>query len=70
MPMPSATDAGRALRAEAEIPYAVVERLGMGLQPLVDLHAALDCGDVRRAGHARTRRDRSLTPPEPDATGA
>ncbi|WP_338051835.1 MarR family transcriptional regulator [Pseudonocardia acidicola] len=36
------TDAGRALRADAEkVPYAVVERLGMGLDELQDLHAAL-----------------------------
>lgn len=36
------TDEGRALRAEAEkIPPAVVERLGMELDELRDLHAAL-----------------------------
>ncbi|MFQ6227537.1 MarR family winged helix-turn-helix transcriptional regulator [Nocardia sp. NPDC002869] len=36
------TPAGRALRAEAEkIPPAVVERLGMGLDDLEELHAVL-----------------------------
>ena len=36
------TDAGRALRAEAEnIPPAVIERLGVGLEELVELHARL-----------------------------
>jgi MarR family transcriptional regulator, organic hydroperoxide resistance regulator len=36
------TDAGRALRAEAEkIPYRVVERLGMSVAELEALHAAL-----------------------------
>ncbi|WP_308259496.1 MarR family transcriptional regulator [Pseudonocardia sp. H11422] len=36
------TDAGRALRAEAEkVPPAIVERLGMELGELEDLHAAL-----------------------------
>jgi DNA-binding MarR family transcriptional regulator len=36
------TDTGRALRAEAErIPHAVVQRLGIGLEDLVDLHQAL-----------------------------
>ena len=36
------TDAGRALRAEAErIPGAVVERLGLPLSQLQELHAAL-----------------------------
>lgn len=36
------TDAGRALRAEAEkIPYQVVEELGMSLDELASLHAAL-----------------------------
>jgi DNA-binding MarR family transcriptional regulator len=36
------TDAGRALRAEAEkIPYRVVETLGMDLAELEQLHAAL-----------------------------
>jgi DNA-binding MarR family transcriptional regulator len=36
------TDAGRALRAEAEkIPYRVVERLGMSLEELEALHKAL-----------------------------
>ncbi|HEU0102721.1 MAG TPA: MarR family transcriptional regulator [Mycobacteriales bacterium] len=36
------TDAGRALRAEAEkIPPAVVERLGMPVEDLVGLHQAL-----------------------------
>jgi DNA-binding MarR family transcriptional regulator len=36
------TDQGRALRAEAEkIPPAVIERLGMELTELEDLHGAL-----------------------------
>ncbi|WP_116951736.1 MarR family winged helix-turn-helix transcriptional regulator [Jiangella endophytica] len=36
------TDAGRALRDEAEkIPYAIVERLGMPVSELEDLHASL-----------------------------
>ncbi|GAB7051957.1 MarR family winged helix-turn-helix transcriptional regulator [Catenuloplanes indicus] len=36
------TDAGRALRAEAEkIPGTVIERLGLPLSDLQDLHAAL-----------------------------
>ncbi|HEX4250808.1 MAG TPA: MarR family transcriptional regulator [Pseudonocardia sp.] len=36
------TPAGRALRDQAErIPPAIVERLGMGLEPLQDLHATL-----------------------------
>ncbi|PZF85511.1 MarR family winged helix-turn-helix transcriptional regulator [Jiangella anatolica] len=36
------TDAGRALRAEAEkIPYAIVDRLGMPVSELEDLHASL-----------------------------
>ncbi|HEY0448136.1 MarR family transcriptional regulator [Actinophytocola sp.] len=36
------TDAGRALRAEAEkIPYKVVEELGMSVDELESLHAAL-----------------------------
>ncbi|MHA6796209.1 MarR family winged helix-turn-helix transcriptional regulator [Pseudonocardia bannensis] len=36
------TDAGRALRAEAEkVPPAIIERLGMKLSELDDLHAAL-----------------------------
>jgi DNA-binding MarR family transcriptional regulator len=36
------TRTGRALRAEAEkIPYAVVERLGMTVDELLDLHRAL-----------------------------
>lgn len=36
------TDAGRALRAEAEqIPYAVVERLALPVSDLEDLHASL-----------------------------
>lgn len=36
------TDAGRALRGEAEkIPYQVVERLGMSLDELASLHTAL-----------------------------
>jgi MarR family transcriptional regulator, organic hydroperoxide resistance regulator len=36
------TEAGRALRAEAEkIPYAIVERLGVGVDELMDLHRAL-----------------------------
>jgi MarR family transcriptional regulator, organic hydroperoxide resistance regulator len=36
------TDTGRALRAEAEkIPYRVVERLGMDLSELEELHTAL-----------------------------
>jgi DNA-binding MarR family transcriptional regulator len=36
------TGRGRALRAEAEkVPYAIVERLGVDVQQLVDLHAAL-----------------------------
>lgn len=36
------TDAGRELRTEAEkIPYAVVRRLGLGVEELMALHAAL-----------------------------
>jgi DNA-binding MarR family transcriptional regulator len=36
------TDKGRALRAQAErIPAGIVERLGMPLDELMDLHAAL-----------------------------
>lgn len=36
------TDSGRALRAEAErIPYQVVERLGMAVSELEELHAVL-----------------------------
>jgi DNA-binding MarR family transcriptional regulator len=36
------TDAGRALRAEAEkIPYAVVERLALPVSDLEDLHTSL-----------------------------
>lgn len=36
------TDTGRALRSEAEkIPYAVVRRLGVGVDDLVALHGAL-----------------------------
>ncbi|WP_019877165.1 MarR family winged helix-turn-helix transcriptional regulator [Sporichthya polymorpha] len=39
------TEVGRALRAEAEkIPYAVVRRLGVGVEDLMALHTAL--GDV------------------------
>lgn len=35
-------DAGRALRGEAEkIPYAIVERLGMPVSELEDLHVSL-----------------------------
>ena len=36
------TAAGRELRAEAEkIPYAIVDRLGLGVDALLDLHRAL-----------------------------
>jgi DNA-binding MarR family transcriptional regulator len=36
------TEAGRALRAEAEkVPYAIVERLGVEVADLVELHGAL-----------------------------
>jgi DNA-binding MarR family transcriptional regulator len=36
------TDTGRALRSEAEkIPYAVVRRLGISVEDLMKLHAAL-----------------------------
>jgi MarR family transcriptional regulator, organic hydroperoxide resistance regulator len=50
------TDAGAALRAEAErIPPAIVERLAMDVGELRDLHGALTevIGAARRAQAAR-----------------
>lgn len=48
------TDTGRGLRSEAEkIPYAVVRRLGMGVEELLELHAVLGrviAGTDRGAG--------------------